>query len=415
MSFTAIHRALGRDPGPLTDELLDEAVQAGVTEAHDLDWKKQLPPEQNLQQTDFPKDVAAMANVGGGVIVFGVSEADKKADGRLDVGELSERHERTLRAAAVTAISPPVFGLEIVRLGTETRAVAVIVPASVDGPHLIYKGEYFGAPMRVDADTHWMRERELEDAYRTRFDDRRRATQELDALYRELLEARNIGEAPMPWMVCVARPRRPRPTRQRLTKEQAASFWTVAEATLTYAHRQFPRPTHHLDVHNPRAGLRRMVFRPAMPEQPWTETWAAFHDDGAVTLAGVVRDRPRPDAGQDQHPVELVRAVNIEAFVADIMALVKASAHHHDLDEFEVMVGIEWNSGKRLLLQTVDITDQDFTGTSVPLARYAKVPATVSTQASPANYHRAVHELALDAVNQGGIAHVRLINPPPMP
>ncbi|MER8225887.1 hypothetical protein ABTZ58_36190 [Streptomyces sp. NPDC094143] len=52
----------------MTDELLDAAVEAGVTEADDLDWKSELPPAKGLSQTDFPKDIAAMANSGGGII-----------------------------------------------------------------------------------------------------------------------------------------------------------------------------------------------------------------------------------------------------------------------------------------------------------------------------------------------------------
>lgn len=119
--------------------LLDAAVAAGVVEANDLDWKSELPPAKGLPQTDFPKDVAAMAN-SGGVIVFGVRESQKAAVERVDVGELDEAYERSLRSAAITAISPPVFGLNVHRLGTAgSRAVIVEVPASLDGPHLIYK------------------------------------------------------------------------------------------------------------------------------------------------------------------------------------------------------------------------------------------------------------------------------------
>lgn len=152
MTFTALHRALGLGPGPLTDGLLDAAVAAGVAESSDLDWKSELPPAKGLPQTDFPKDVAAMANSGGGVIVFGVREVQKAAAERVDVGEFDEAYERSLRSAAITAISPPVFGLNVHRLGSEDkRAVVVEVPASIDGPHLIYRNELFGAPVRNDS------------------------------------------------------------------------------------------------------------------------------------------------------------------------------------------------------------------------------------------------------------------------
>jgi hypothetical protein len=79
MSFTALHRAVGAAPGPLTDDILDVAVAVGAVEANDLDWKSELQPAKGLPQTDFPKDVAAMANSGGGVIVFGVRESQKSA------------------------------------------------------------------------------------------------------------------------------------------------------------------------------------------------------------------------------------------------------------------------------------------------------------------------------------------------
>lgn len=124
MTFTALHRALGVAPGPLTDDLLDAAVAAGVAEASDLDWKSELPPKKGLPQTDFPKDVAAMANSGGGIIVFGVRESQKAAIARVDVGELDEAYERSLRSVAISAITPPVFGVNVYRLGNRgNRAV----------------------------------------------------------------------------------------------------------------------------------------------------------------------------------------------------------------------------------------------------------------------------------------------------
>ena len=46
-------------------------MAGGVVETNDLDWKSELPPAKGLPQTDFPKDIAAMANSGGGVIVYG--------------------------------------------------------------------------------------------------------------------------------------------------------------------------------------------------------------------------------------------------------------------------------------------------------------------------------------------------------
>lgn len=53
MTFSALHRAVGAAPGPITDDLLDQAVSAGVKEGADLDWKKQLPKKSDLKGSDF--------------------------------------------------------------------------------------------------------------------------------------------------------------------------------------------------------------------------------------------------------------------------------------------------------------------------------------------------------------------------
>src|SRR4051794_13022964 len=186
MLFTALHRELGLQPGPLTNEMLDQAIAAGVAETDDLDWKKNLPDAKGLPISEVPKDIAAMANSGGGMIIYGVEEHQKSANGRRDVGEISEQYERAYCSAAVTAIHPPIFGLNFYPLGTDTtRAWAVVIPPSVDAPHLIYRNEYFGAPIRNHADTVWMREWQLETFYRRRLDDRRLSGQRLDHDYQQ--------------------------------------------------------------------------------------------------------------------------------------------------------------------------------------------------------------------------------------
>ncbi|MCU1699123.1 MAG: transcriptional regulator [Mycobacterium sp.] len=123
------------------------------------------------------------------------------------------------------------FGLEIHQLGTNPRAVAVIVPASVDGPHLIYRGEYFGAPIRNNADTVWMKERQIEAMYRARFDERRRSNEAIDSLYAEATVGRDTANRA--WLIAVAHPRIPG-TLVRPTREEAQAIFKQAEKiTLT--------------------------------------------------------------------------------------------------------------------------------------------------------------------------------------
>jgi hypothetical protein len=89
----------------------------------------------------------------------------------------------------------------------------------VDGPHVIYRGEYFGAPVRNNADTVWMKEREVEAAYRRRFDEHRYANEALDRLYDELAAVTQVeGWA---WLIAVGRPRVTSTTGTRWTQGEA--------------------------------------------------------------------------------------------------------------------------------------------------------------------------------------------------
>jgi hypothetical protein len=411
MSFTALHRALGIGPGALTDELLDAAVAAGVTETNDLDWKSELPPAKGLPQTDFPKDVAAMANSGGSVIVFGVRESQKAATGRVDVGEFDEAHERSLRSAAITAISPPVFGLNVHRLDAgENRAVVVEVPASLDGPHLIYKNEYFGAPVRNDSDTVWMKERQIEARYRARFDERRHATEALDTLFTETSVGRDTDKRA--WLIAVTHPRIPR-FRDRLTRDEARAVLSIVEGlALVYAGRGGVHPLESVDRLNPRPGLRRWVaVNTARDERSaWKASWASIHHDGSVTLAAAAGGHRMSSDGYFKG--WQVESSAIECAIADLMALIRATAEATHNDEYDLRVGIAWTGEQPLVILTKDNFGHTYDGVSTPLHHYTPVETTVNAIEPDLDYYWHVHDLAQDCVNQGGISSVLMIRPP---
>lgn len=409
MTFGALHRLLGLPPGPLSDEMVDQAVEQGIAETDDLDWKSALPAAKGLPLSDFPKDVAAMANSGGGTIVYGVVEEAKAAKERQDVGDLDETHERSLRSAAVTAISPPVFGLEIHRLGTDgQRAVVVIVPASIDGPHLIYRGEHFGAPIRNDADTVWMRERQIEAMYRARFDERRHATEALDHLYEEAAAGRDIESRA--WMVAVAHPRLPASPAARPTRDEAREIFEAAgRSALTFAGRVGLHPLETVDRLNPRPGLRRWVApNTATAERArWKEAWASVHHDGSVSIAAAIGAHY---SGSDAYwPGNRIESRAIECVIADLMGLTRTVGRERGRHEYEVLVGIEWSGGDPLIIHTLDNSGFAFVDNSIPMARYSRVATTVRVDVDDDQFHEQVRDLAQDCVNQGGITNLQLI------
>lgn len=411
MTFTALHRALGAGPGPLTEEMLDQAVAAGVSESEDLDWKSALPAARNLSQGEFPKDVAAMANSGGGLIVYGVTEEEKRATGRVDVGVLDENHERSLRSAAVTAISPPLFGLTVHQIGEEgSRAVIVEVPASPEVPHLIYRNELFGAPVRNDADTVWMKERQIEAMYRERFGERRRATEGLAALYDDAAGGREPARS---WLVAVARPRLPR-VAQRLNGQEARDILRRSgDLALFYSSRATIHPLESVDRLNPRPGLRRWVaINSATAENArWKESWISIHDDGAVSLVTHIGGhRISSDGFLEEWQIE---ATAIESAIADLMALIRKTAETLGLQEYDVQVGVEWGGDEPLSLLRKDQYGFAYDDETIPLHRYTPVQATIDASAGDVDFYWQVHDLAQDCINQGGVEHVRSIQPPP--
>ena len=221
MKFTALHRALGLEPTPLAHQVIDAAVEERVEEADDLDWERDLPTKE--RDAEFAKDVAAMANSGGGLIVYGVDEM--RGSGTSGASEVSgvtgwdDGVEQRLRQVADNQIRPAVVGLvfEVVR-GTHSDVVALQVPASPDAPHLVYDSRQFNSfrvPRRYGAHTQEMSERDIERAYRARFEARgtheeavRSALESISAGIDLAGRADEIG--PRPWLIAVARPMHPR-------------------------------------------------------------------------------------------------------------------------------------------------------------------------------------------------------------
>lgn len=116
--FTPIHQSLGLEPGELSIELIERAVEGKVQETASLDWKGELYDSRKPGWDDeAAKDIAAMANSGGGWLVFGVAE-DKETGAASAFKPISwnaNEHQRILRIA-YSRIGPPVLGLEFFHL-----------------------------------------------------------------------------------------------------------------------------------------------------------------------------------------------------------------------------------------------------------------------------------------------------------
>lgn len=403
-AFTAVHRALGERPGPLTDAMIEALVDQAVPEGGDLEFKKQFP-SGSLPDSDFPKDLAALANAGGGIIVYGISETDGKATHRTDV-ELTERLESGLRRVASSKIAPGLINLAITALGESPhRCVVIEVPASSEVPHLYFPNEGgLRAPLRVGADTHWMTERQIEAAYRTRFARAQDRAADLADLYQRIQH--DCDTDYRAWFIAAAVPR-DEVTQRRLPLDDAQQiFWDAVPALLQLApERVGPRRLPHpvldgMNRTNLRPGLRSWVApRLSAGGRPSpSDATASIGDSGAVTLATVVGGHTRPD---DRSPGghEVVMEA-IECALADFLGLLRATAEHLPVIDYDLQFGVAWTGDQDLQLLLPRHIGPDFGDPIRETTPFLPVRATLATNVDDATFHRHAYELARDCANQ---------------
>ncbi|MHA7284575.1 hypothetical protein [Arthrobacter sp. TMS2-4] len=71
--------------------------------------------------------------------------------------------------------------------------LAIVILSSTEVPHMYWKKEAFLAPVRHGPHTQWMDERRLEEAFRERFEGRRRRQLHLSEFYEDTLAQGALG------------------------------------------------------------------------------------------------------------------------------------------------------------------------------------------------------------------------------
>lgn len=341
ITWSRIHAELGLPPRPLSHDMVVQAVTQHLRENEDLDWKQDLawkkqdlpPEEKEKKKREFAKDVAAMANSRGGLIIFGVSEKNEEAVELTGVPN-DERERQALRSLAWQRVRPLIDGLVIEPLSDEAgehRLIIVSVPASPESPHIVGEKNEMGVPYRDGSDTRWMTESQLERAYRDRFarrtDDRAMLSGLIDGLRPEINLSSGV------WVGVSARPVTPLPlTLSRPQREQATSTMNdmlrLSQEIMGHPNgvplllRDLPGDA----VLNPRAGLRRWVIRSNhYSKDPHEQVdWAVveLHHDGcaalAVGLAHWVRD---PEPSEADQPICRVPFRLVDVAIAQAVAL----------------------------------------------------------------------------------------------
>ncbi|MFE7529375.1 helix-turn-helix domain-containing protein [Kitasatospora sp. NPDC057542] len=172
------HRLEALFGGPLEQVTFAElAALVGNPEAcedEDLDYKvAHYGPEK---KAELAKDVAALANTVGGVLVLGLADDRKSRVPTAVVPvELTDGRLRQIRAVIASNLRP-VPRIELMAKqdapGSTQGILLIAVPRSLDGPHAVveHNQDHRLAYPRRDGDTtRWLTEIEVATAYRRRF------------------------------------------------------------------------------------------------------------------------------------------------------------------------------------------------------------------------------------------------------
>lgn len=308
-----LHAALGATGSEVTLELLQEACTQRTSETDQLDFKRDLPlssgsdaEESRARTLELAKDLAAMANSGGGMIVYGIREENHEAAEVVDVGDISDGViEKKIHQIAYSTVYPPLQVKCLRVVSDELRALAVQIPDSAHAPHLVRPKRDGGnegwliAPFRSGPDTLNMVESQLEAAYRRRIDaGRERVKAMRDAV--EELANRHIGTGERDTGTILAVMRPTRPARSRRPGDTGRFTAQVVQAATILASRlagelgltdQFPINLLN-EAATPRRGLRRHVFTRTRHitnvdgERFTTPIYVGLelHDDGTIGL-----------------------------------------------------------------------------------------------------------------------------------
>lgn len=421
--WSRIHAELGVLPSELTHDMVAAAVAQRVRENVDLDWKQALPPADENKRKEFAKDVAAMANTRGDLIVFGVTEENEEATGFLPVAN-GEPERQRLRQIAARWIRPLVGGITMSPLEDKQggrNLLIVSVPASPDAPHVWREKDEMGVPFRDGSDTHWMSEHQLERAYRDRFARRASDAVALEALIDHVHQ--QVDQSPdKGWLIVAARPTAPTPPYSTGPDRHEVS--TVLEEALRIGVAIYPREPGsavldslpHDAVNNPKTGLRRWVVRAdpfAAPAAMTDSIQVELHHDGSSVFAVHVdgswmSDSPTGLDGSTIVPVHLVERALVDA----VAVAVAHSRHRGNTGILQVRAELRQplDGPKAGFLGAVEIRRGavGLVQGSRMIRRVIPVEVEVRADADVPALRAAVRQLAEDVLQQFGVQRVAI-------
>ena len=389
---------------------------------------KRVVPDLKADKSkqEVAKDIAAMANSGGGWIIYGVGEGATGIAGSIHPCEWEAKEEQQMLTIAYTKIDPPVIGLDFNKISCgenpdEKYLVLMHIPDSADAPHFARaEKNNFSAPRRNGPHTNPMTYRDIERGFRERF--QRSAEQEktLQDYFEQATETLNPEEGV--FLAIAAVP--------VTTKISAGSVdrGTAIQHTNPWAYSYFMTSFLGNYPKDPKVstnglfmwgggdivkGMRRWVLRnSAHATAKYTKH---LHDDGTLTGGYCLRKVRGMQSTSEQHlagEINHCNSIDVEKALIDFFSLLREHAQERRTSGgFHIRVGLVGNANSPIVLRTHDRFTWDLMSESEPepIKRFQPVSTFIDPLAPIEDILPPLRTLALDIVNQGGIQNLQVI------
>ena len=425
--FTPIHRALGLEPGNLTLEIIKKAIEEGLEETADFDMKRVVPNlKEDKSKQEIAKDIAAMANSGGGWIIYGVGEGASDIAGSIHPCEWTATEEQQMLNIAYTKIDPPVVGLEFNKIScgenSDEKLVLMHIPDSVDAPHFVRaEKNNFSAPRRNGPHTNPMTYRDIERGFRERSQRGVEQEKALQGYFEQTTEALNPEQGV--FLAIVAVPVTPIISADPITSGTASEYsYPQAYSYFIDSHQgKSPKEekietefTFIWNLGEHVKGMRRWVIR-NLPQTTAGKYRKYLHDDGTLVGAYQLGGVYNKQSASNQYPVgkpNHCRSKDIESALIDFFSLLRDHAQERRVSGgFHIRVGLVGDANSPILVRTFDgfmqvLTDESY---SEPIKRFQPASTFIDPLAPIEDILPPLRTLALDIVNQGGIQNLQVI------
>lgn len=271
-----IRRVLGVPAEAVAIDTLEGLVDSNRVEDQALELKRELPGNSDSDKTSFRTDVAAVANGGGGVVIYGVDEGPDGTATAIVPFQLAGQAER-LQQLINTRIEPhlPVQIVEVPEEGADGEGCLVLDVPGLSRPYAVRVNNRWAYPRRTGRTIDHMSESQIAQMYRARLRRQNDVRERLEELHTLCL--RSEVSPLLPQLSVLGTPSEPA---ARLFRPDGATKHRIRSIPTTnvFTPSEMGAPI----FSQSRSGFRRIDLAPDFQTTVRDRYgWAGFHDDGS--------------------------------------------------------------------------------------------------------------------------------------